>query len=318
VMRKAKWALLAVAAPVVACGVLVAGSLFLLGGGGRAQAGGSILADAIPEPFRTLYHAEAAACPGLAWTILAGVGFTESHHGTDARASSAGAMGPMQIMPATFAAYGEDADGDGLSILDPEDAVRSARKQLCANGAGNPLSLVGALAVYGSGDANSQAGKDYAGKVVAAAAVYAATGPAVIGTPGLTLSDNARADLEEGIDPRLASVLATLARIEPIEVGGISCKRSGHDFYVDGTHHMSNHCADPSRAADITKAGGAPVSPTNRAAWRLVAAMSAMSKPQRPEEVGSPFTEFDPLPGQWFTDRAHMDHLHVGFDSVAK
>lgn len=315
-MRKAKWAALAVLAPVVAMLAFMAAGLFVIGGMGRdAAAASTDLPEDIPEPFRTLYRTEAAACPGLPWTVLAAVGFTETHHWADQRVSSAGAMGPMQIMPATFAAYGEDADGDGLSVFDPEDAVRSARKQLCANGAGDPAALEAALAVYNAGDGRSGAGLAYAASVIATAAIYASTGPAVIGTPGLTLSDGARADLEEGVDPRLASVLATLARIEPIEVGGISCERSGHTHNVAGTNRMSNHCADPSRAADIVRVGGAPVTATNRAAWRLVAAMMTMSEPQRPDEVGSPFSEFAPLPG-WFTDGMHLGHLHVGFEAA--
>ena len=52
--------------------------------------------------------------------------------------SSAGALGPMQFMPATFVRYAVDGDHDGLAdIMDPADSIFTAAHYLCSNGAGN-------------------------------------------------------------------------------------------------------------------------------------------------------------------------------------
>ena len=77
-------------------------------------------------------------CHGLSWTVLAAIGQVESGHGSNASTSYAGAQGPMQFMPATFAAYAVDGDHDGdKDIMDPADAIFSAAHYLCANGAGH-------------------------------------------------------------------------------------------------------------------------------------------------------------------------------------
>ena len=103
----------------------------------RLPASTPVGATAIPPDVERAYRDAAPTCPGLDWTLLAAVGQVESGHGRDDGPSSAGAIGPMQFMPATFAAYGVDADGDGTA--DPwsvRDAVFSAARYLCASGAG--------------------------------------------------------------------------------------------------------------------------------------------------------------------------------------
>ncbi|MDQ1704540.1 MAG: hypothetical protein QOF18_906 [Frankiaceae bacterium] len=87
--------------------------------------------------YLSLYHRAAATCPGLSWTVLAAIGQVESGHGRNPSTSYAGAMGPMQFLPATFASYGVDGNHDGhLDIMDPYDAIFSAAAYLCANGGG--------------------------------------------------------------------------------------------------------------------------------------------------------------------------------------
>jgi hypothetical protein len=87
--------------------------------------------------YLELYQQAAATCPGLSWTVLAAIGQIESGHGRNVGPSSAGALGPMQFMPATWRTYGVDGDGDGKAdIMDPFDAVPGAAKYLCASGAG--------------------------------------------------------------------------------------------------------------------------------------------------------------------------------------
>ncbi|MBE1537795.1 lytic transglycosylase domain-containing protein [Actinomadura algeriensis] len=87
--------------------------------------------------YLDLYKQAATSCPGLSWTVLAAIGQVESSHGRNVGPSSAGALGPMQFMPATWKAYGVDGDRDGKAdIMNPYDAIPGAAKYLCANGAG--------------------------------------------------------------------------------------------------------------------------------------------------------------------------------------
>ena len=95
----------------------------------------------------------AATCPGLPSSVLVAIGHIESSLGLQTWTSSAGAMGPMQFMPATWAAYGVDGDGDGSTdIMNPVDAVHGAARLLCANGGGDPERLASALWNYNHSD----------------------------------------------------------------------------------------------------------------------------------------------------------------------
>jgi peptidoglycan hydrolase CwlO-like protein len=87
--------------------------------------------------YARYYHQAALTCPGLSWTVLAAIGQVESGHGRNPSVSSAGAMGPMQFLPSTFDHYAVDGDLDGLlDIMSPGDAIFTAARYLCANGAG--------------------------------------------------------------------------------------------------------------------------------------------------------------------------------------
>ena len=89
-----------------------------------------------PRDWRELYIDSARYCPGLSWTVLAAIGQVESAHGKHLGPSSAGALGPMQFLPSTWAAYGVDGDGDGRAdIMNPFDAVPGAANYLCRSGA---------------------------------------------------------------------------------------------------------------------------------------------------------------------------------------
>jgi membrane-bound lytic murein transglycosylase B len=91
----------------------------------------------VPPAYAALYKSAAATCPGLSWKVLAAIGQVETRHGQGSVVSSAGALGPMQFMPATFARYATDGDGDGKAdIMDPADAIFTAARYLCANSAG--------------------------------------------------------------------------------------------------------------------------------------------------------------------------------------
>jgi soluble lytic murein transglycosylase-like protein len=121
---------------------------------GAAAGYAPITATNLPASLRALYMKGAAAeCPGLPWNVLAGIGQVETDHGQNKNVSSAGAMGPMQFMPATWAVYGVDGDGDGVAnILDQADAIYSAAHYLCANGGATSSGLYDAIFAYNHSD----------------------------------------------------------------------------------------------------------------------------------------------------------------------
>jgi cell wall-associated NlpC family hydrolase len=143
-------------------------------GGDQAEPSALALAD-IPPAYLTLYR-QAALRFGLPWELLAAVGKVESDHGrapgTD-EPNAAGAEGPMQFEPATFAAYGWAAGGPDPDIDDPRDAIEAAAAMLAADGA--PGDTRGALYAY------NHAGW-YVDEVLAWAASYEA---AAAGAPAL-------------------------------------------------------------------------------------------------------------------------------------
>jgi cell wall-associated NlpC family hydrolase len=139
---------------VVAAGA-GAGIASLLGGG-DATPSATPTSD-IPAAMLTLYQQAAATCPGLPWTVLAAIGTVESGNGTSnlpgvhSGANSAGAEGPMQFEPATFATYDQPVPPGGTdppSPYDATDAVYAAARDLCANGAANGADLQAAVFAY--------------------------------------------------------------------------------------------------------------------------------------------------------------------------
>ena len=145
--------------------------------GTEARAGPTAAAGAAPAPAMTALYREAAlGCPGLSWTILAAIGTVESSNGTSdlpgvrAGANPAGAEGPMQFLPATFAAYALPVPPGGAtppSPYDATDAVYAAARMLCADGARDGADVAGAVYAYNHSPA-------YVARVLSLAAAYAA------------------------------------------------------------------------------------------------------------------------------------------------
>ena len=105
----------------------------------------------VPSSLLTLYKASAEMyCPGMSWTVLAAINEIESGDGANVGPSSAGALGPMQFLPSTWAEWGISAFGQPgpPDIMNPLDAVPSAARLLCAAGAGSPATLSGAIFAY--------------------------------------------------------------------------------------------------------------------------------------------------------------------------
>jgi hypothetical protein len=104
-----------------------------------------------PANYLQLFQESAARfCPGMSWTVLAAIGQIESGDRSNPGRSSAGALGPMQFLPSTWAEWGITAFGETgpPNIMDPFDAVPSAARLLCAAGAGTPAGLRGAIFAY--------------------------------------------------------------------------------------------------------------------------------------------------------------------------
>ncbi|HVM15932.1 MAG TPA: lytic murein transglycosylase [Egibacteraceae bacterium] len=268
----------------------------------------------IPTEMVDLYQAATSVCPGLPWAVLAAVGKVETDHARNVAVSSAGARGPMQFMPATWRAYGMDADGDGSAdIDDPADAVFSAASYLCAHGGGEPETLPQALYAYNHAWWYVHGVIGYAQRYVVQA--WDPTAPfapvdraALLDNPRLTLYPGGRADIAAGrIDPRVLDLLALLTQQHEITVVSL---QTGHSMNVAGTNRVSNHFLG--RAVDIAAIDGERVSATSPRARALVTWLASLEGPQRPREVGSPFADMRSQPGH-FTDAMHMGHVHIGW-----
>jgi membrane-bound lytic murein transglycosylase B len=94
------------------------------------------------------------------WNVLASVNFVESKFGKLRNASASGAQGPMQFMPATWAAYGL-----GGNVHDAHDAILAAANYLHTSGA--PRNLRRALHAYNPSPAYVDAVLRYARRMPA-------------------------------------------------------------------------------------------------------------------------------------------------------
>ncbi|HEY2204358.1 MAG TPA: lytic transglycosylase domain-containing protein [Pseudonocardia sp.] len=86
--------------------------------------------DPLPADQLRGYYSEAQRRFGVDWTVLAAINLVETRMGRVVGLSSAGAQGPMQFMPATWARYGLGGD-----VWNPRDAVLGAANYLAMNGA---------------------------------------------------------------------------------------------------------------------------------------------------------------------------------------
>ncbi|WP_405135099.1 NlpC/P60 family protein [Nocardia sp. NBC_01388] len=115
----------------------------------------------IPPTMLVLYQRAATACPGLDWSVLAGIGEVETDHGrstlpgVSSGENFAGAAGPMQFLAPTFdsVASRHPMPADGASPpsrYNPADAVYAAAYYLCDSGA--PGDVYSAIFSYNHAD----------------------------------------------------------------------------------------------------------------------------------------------------------------------
>jgi len=109
-----------------------------------------------PPPVEALraYYGEAEAASGIPWAYFASIHLVETRLGRIRGTSSAGAQGPMQFIPETWARYGQ---GD---INDNRDAILGAARLLQASG--GPGDMSRALLRYNNSNRYVEAVESYA------------------------------------------------------------------------------------------------------------------------------------------------------------
>jgi membrane-bound lytic murein transglycosylase B len=118
-----------------------------------------------PGPATLLaYFREAQSKFGVGWQYLAAIEFIETRFGRVHGPSSAGAQGPMQFLPATWARYGRG------NISDQRDAILAAARYLAASGA--PGDMATALYHYNPSTYYVAAVQGYAGRMRADPRAY--------------------------------------------------------------------------------------------------------------------------------------------------
>jgi membrane-bound lytic murein transglycosylase B len=101
------------------------------------------------------HYREAEAATGVGWNYLAAINFVETAFGRIAGVSTAGAQGPMQFLPSTFATYSRGGD-----IWSPRDSIMAAGRFLAAQGFATDRD--GALYRYNNSNRYVRAINDYA------------------------------------------------------------------------------------------------------------------------------------------------------------
>ncbi|MFY9264611.1 MAG: lytic murein transglycosylase [Solirubrobacterales bacterium] len=102
-------------------------------------------------PFLLPIYQAAGIQYGIRWEVLASINEIETNYGRNLNVSSAGALGWMQFMPATWEMYGVDANNDGTKDpFNPVDAIFAAAKYLKA--AGGHADLRRAIFAYNHAD----------------------------------------------------------------------------------------------------------------------------------------------------------------------
>ncbi len=140
----------------------------------------------------------------------------------------------------------------------------------------------------------------------AASSRLGAAATQVLSEPRIRLPHAARADVSAGaVHDTVLELLVALAARHVVDV---SVLRSGHPLHVFGTSRTSDHLRG--RAVDVWALDGRPlVLAANHA---LASSAERFAVAHGAYNVGGPV----PLGGpQYFSDRTHQDHVHLGFDS---
>ncbi len=256
-------ALAAVALLVCLAAVAGGGLMTMLSGATTSPSAGAQAA--IPASMLTLYQQAAATCPGLPWTVVAAIGTVESGNGTSnlpgvhSGTNAAGAEGPMQFEPPTFAEYDNPVPPGGVSPpspYDPVDAVYAAARLLCANGGQGAVNLPGAVYAYNHSES-------YVAKVLTLAQSYGATltptaAPAGTGAGTVAvawaLTQVGTPYIWGGESPGIGFDCSGLVQAA-YSVAGVTLPRVAQAQYDAGPHLAAGQ---PLNAGDLVFFGGGP------------------------------------------------------------
>jgi membrane-bound lytic murein transglycosylase B len=274
----------------------------------------------IPRFLLKLYR-EAGRRNHLPWPILAAINEIETDFGRNVAVSSAGAIGWMQFMPATWAMYGVDADHNGTKDpRSPRDAIFAAARYLRASGARTNLRR--AIFAY------NHAGWYVDSVLLRAERIAAQQGERnhrlsrlldartrrlereVLSDPRITIYDCGRRDIAaHRIDRRVLIVLRFLAwsGLDPT-VTSLEC---GHGYYTS-SGNVSEHSSG--NAVDISAINGVPIlgnQGPGSVAEATIRELLTLRGAGRPHQIIS-LMSFDDTDNT-FAMGDHADHIHVGF-----
>lgn len=223
----------------------------------------------IPAPLLEAYRRAGLSCPGLPWTVLAGIGKVESNHGRFGGAvlqpngdvvppilgpvldgSTPGtqavplppggspwhshpthdrAIGPMQFLTGTFQQFGVDGSGDG--VASPHNALDAipSAANYLCGPDGEVTSLRDAIFKYNRSDVYVQQVLDFASRY-GVAPVFAGADPiALINHPSVSMGPAQRDDLEAGL-------------IDPQLVAILLSLAQHHEFYISSLQTGHSIC----------------------------------------------------------------------------
>lgn len=309
-----------VAAPLaffLALLVFVAFVAVLFGGAGGCGSAVGGVSGQVPQRYGSLYVA-AAAKYGLGErgpAILAAIHKVETGFGTNLNVSSAGAVGQMQFLPSTWAAYGVDGGGDGRADpYDAADAIFSAARYLNASGA--PGDWRAAIVAY-----NHAA--SYVDEVLALARQFAGTLPSSSLTGCALAAGNGAVRILPGANrPGVPIAPATMAYLRIVAgIAGVELRvgtGSNHSKYtVDGliSDHWDGHAADIPMSA-YGKPDSDPLGDRIMAAC-LIAGGTPPTRAQAEAQRGGLYTVYQRglrIQCIWKTYEGgdHFNHVHIG------